>query len=42
MEIPVKIYEKLGQFKYPNRKSHNLTDIQTIIWNKTDELKFVY
>ena len=39
---PFQIYEELGQFKYPIRGSFYSSDIQTIVWDKTEELKFVY
>lgn len=41
-EKPFQIYEKLGQYEYPYRGSCYNNDIHTIIWDKTDELKFVY
>ena len=39
---PHQIYKKLGQYEYPNRGPCYNNDIQTIIWDKTNELKFVY
>ena len=42
MYKPFQIYEQLGQYEYPYRGSFYTSDIQTIIWDKTEELRFIY
>ena len=38
----MKYINKLGQYEYPQRGDHYNIDIQTIIWDKSEELKYVY
>ena len=38
----MKYINKLGQYEYPDRGVFYTIDIQTIIWDKSEELKYVY
>ena len=35
-------YAKLGQYEYPNRQMLSSNFIHTIVWDKTEEFKFIY